>query len=100
MKELFCPDYDDNILQCPYCEGEYLHQRQIEIFEREREDQEAGTHVVVNGEEVCIDKDLRENPSLRRQGLRIYFYCEGCDRIPALTIVQHKGNTRLEFEGQ
>jgi hypothetical protein len=42
------------------------------------------------------------NPSSRRQGLAIRFFCEGCggadsDDIIELTVAQHKGSTELAW---
>ena len=44
-----------------------------------------------------IDTDLKGNPSARRDGLAIRFWCESCDARPVLTIAQHKGSTLVEF---
>jgi hypothetical protein len=37
------------------------------------------------------------NPSSRRGGVAIRFWCEGCDSAPELTLEQHKGETHLHW---
>lgn len=84
-------------LLCPSCGFNYLHHEQVEIFERE-EDQEHCIHVSVAEGKATIDTSPAGNPSSRRHGLRIHFSCEGCSARPILTIAQHKGNTLVDFE--
>jgi len=101
----------DGTLKCPRCEDVALHHHQVEVFNREREDSERGTDVMVNGAEISINQSMYGNPSRRRNGIRIYFTCEFCDvgsdedggGIPldpciALTIYQHKGSTYMHWE--
>jgi hypothetical protein len=86
------------VLLCPYCGEEYTHHDRVEIFDC-GEDAESGLHVVVAGERMTADRQLTGNPSRRRHGLRIHFWCEICGgRRFALTIVQHKGATFLNVE--
>lgn len=93
-------------LCCPHCKNVMMHQGSVEIFER-LEDQKKGTLVIVNEEKgvtVDTDSDLKNNPSSRRHGLRVYFWCECCgdfdDGKPgsALVIYQHKGTTYVNWE--
>jgi len=79
-------------LQCPSCGFNYLHQGRVEVFER-AEDAETGTRVVVDSGKVEVDDSMLGNPSPRRDGVRIHFWCEGCKSLPYMEIVQHKGNT-------
>ena len=85
-----------SLLCCPGCGEDYLHHRTIKVFERS-EDAKTGIHVVIKGENVAVDTDLAGNPSSRRTGLLIEFYCENCLAIPVLSIEQHKGSTFIEF---
>ena len=48
-------------MTCPQCGDEYLHQRRIEVFNRE-EDAKEGTHVTVQWETVKVDHDISLNP--------------------------------------
>jgi hypothetical protein len=73
-----------------------LHQTSVEIFDRE-EDQKTGLHVVARrGKQLLVDEDMSNNPSSRRQGLKINFIFECCeDKVHTLNIVQHKGSTLM-----
>ena len=53
-------------------------------------------HQLPRAAEVSIDALLEGNPSGRRQGVTIRFWCEGCAQRSVLTIAQHKGATLLE----
>jgi len=101
------PGFHLDELSCPICEETNLHQKKIEVFDRE-EDEEAGFHVTVDNKTVSVDENMNDNPSGRRQGLMIYFKCEHCDGIPKefkevefscrLVIYQHKGCTYMHME--
>ena len=71
-----------------------LHQTSVEIFDRQ-EDQKTGLHVVARrGKQLLVDEDMSNNPSSRRQGLKINFSCECCEgKVHTLNIAQHKGTT-------
>jgi hypothetical protein len=86
------------VLACPGCEGPWLHQGRTEVFERPHEDAETGLHVTVDGQQAQVTTELRDNPSSRRDGLRVYFSCEWCCAVPVLNLVQHKGQTFLGWE--
>lgn len=97
---ILLPDYDEafsrNInLACPACGSGYLHQGKVEVFDRS-EDSKTGIHVIVTPEGVLQDDRQDRNPSSRRDGLTIEFWCEICGRKDLLLIVvQHKGNTTI-----
>lgn len=84
-------------LLCPRCSEEYLHQEKIEVFNRS-EDADTGNHTTIirDTTTVCHDS-LVGNPSARRQGLAIEFFCELCGIRSTLLIYQHKGNTFLKW---
>ena len=83
-------------LLCPNCGFNYLHHDRIEIFERV-EDATHGVHVSVADGKAILDTSLAGNPSSRRHGVAIYFWCECCKATPVLTIAQHKGNTVVDI---
>jgi hypothetical protein len=89
---------EDGILICPFCDGTYLHHKEIEIFNR-IEDASIGLHVTVEHDCVNLDQSMVNNPSLRRTGFLIYFWCETCEteQEPVLSVVQHKGQTFLQW---
>jgi len=86
-------------LLCPSCGCNYLRHDKIEVFEREP-DAETGLHVTVGSGKASIDSDLNDNPSSRRHGVNMHFWCENCDAKPVLSVAQHKGNTWIDFEAK
>jgi len=93
-------------LACPGCSTQNLHHWRVEVFHR-GEDKEKGLHVDIGrdtpppddpGEDVHIDSRLTGNPSRRRHGLKVYFYCENCSVEPVLCLAQHKGETELYWD--
>ena len=82
----------DAVLLCPGCGGDYLHHDRVEVFER-KEDAETGLRVVVSAETVQADSDISANPSWRRHGFVIHFFCEHCQGWSSLSFAQHKGQT-------
>jgi hypothetical protein len=84
-------------LQCPRCKTAYLHHAGITVYDRS---EDAGTVVetkISNGKVEVNPLSLgRANPSSRRDGIAIQFWCEGCGENPIeLTIAQHKGSTEI-----
>ena len=84
-------------LQCPSCGFNYLHHDRVEVFEC-GEDATHGVHVTVSDGKATFDTSLEGNPSRRRHGLKVHFWCEGCKAKPVLSIIQHKGNTYVDFQ--
>jgi hypothetical protein len=87
----------DSTLQCPNCrDGEsYLHHEYAKVFERFGED---GITVETHVHETRVEQKVsHRNPSGRRDGIAIGFYCEQCDARLELTIAQHKGQTFVEW---
>ncbi|EAQ63660.1 hypothetical protein MED121_00590 [Marinomonas sp. MED121] len=82
-------------LECPHCGSHYLHQKKVEVFQR-NEDDRSGLHVSVD-EKVTTDTNIADNPSPRRQGLTLHFSCEGCPTISSFSIYQHHGSTYMKF---
>jgi hypothetical protein len=87
------------MLVCPMCTSTNLHQTDVAVFGRnEDDDQVRVTTVTENGvHEATIANNLSLNPSPRRYGLRISFWCEICEKTPDLAIYQHKGETYIEW---
>lgn len=86
-----------DVLTCPGCGGDYIHHYQVDTYSR-HEDGSVGHHVQASVSAVKLDNDLSGNPSTRRHGLSILFWCEYCDDISKMTIAQHKGSTEIAFE--
>jgi hypothetical protein len=91
----------NNELICPHCgcEHSYLHHDQVAVYSR-KEDAPTVTKTVIRGREIetsVVDNDTSGNPSWRRDGVTIRFWCELCLRISELTLAQHKGMTQIEW---
>lgn len=97
----FCTD--NGALLCPHCEGNNLHQYKVEVYD--------GLHLTVHGKDHKagkgkpshqVDTDMSGNPGyernipFRQQGLRVLFWCEGCEEQTTLTIFHHEGCTFVE----
>lgn len=95
-------------LVCPGCEGTDFHHYEVQVFSCGAG--ERGERVVVTADDidtynpsgkkfsVTMDLDTKDSPSRERQGMRILFWCEACDKHYALEIVQAKGPTTLELK--
>lgn len=95
--------------ECPECGFWNLHQCGVEVFDRNGElltddRAEYGTHTTVEyGDGVSVDDSMESNPSGRRDGIKIHFWCEQCSDHPpeptfVLNIVQHKGEERVYWQ--
>ena len=98
---------DDEALACPLCENTYLHQGPVEIYERGEDAEVVCQYKIDRGRGYGVyhlPSKESNNPSSRRQGLRLYFMCELCSQNPEkeydipLVIYQHKGKTYVEWE--
>ncbi len=88
-------------LRCPGCNGEYLHHGAVSVFTRRREDADDGQHThIPDGSDgtVVVDASMAGNPSVRRDGVRIHFWCELCAEHFSLCLAQHKGVTYVSWD--
>ncbi len=93
---------DGEHLLCPRCNGMNMHHTKVEVFERDEDNETViRTNVGRYGTHVSIENN-NENPSIRRQGIRIWFMCEECDdsnpKGVTLIMAQHKGATITAWE--
>lgn len=87
---------EDGLLCCAGCGGTYLHHDRIEVFNRSKEDALTGVRVRVAGLRVATGPDAHKgNPSSRRDGVAIRFWCEQCPALTDLLVAQHKGQTEI-----
>lgn len=97
-----------NTLTCPCCNEEYLHHGTVTVFDRNEDAPFVRKTTVADYVGVAsVDNESSGNPSGRRTGLTIEFWCEtcgGCDEDGNITkpmllhILQNKGNTYLHWE--
>lgn len=94
---------DTNVMICPACGYYNTHQQYYEIFQRIEDC--SGIRTVVQLNQTTVDTNMKGNPSSRRDGMRMFFTCEGChgsedksENPPMfeLLIYQHKGVTIFE----
>ena len=85
-------------LLCPACESAFTHQGRVEVWNRPEDETRPG--VAVDEDGALHEVSAEDNPSRRRDGVRIWFVCEvvGCEAQFALTVAQHKGETIIEVE--
>jgi hypothetical protein len=90
-------EQDPTWLTCPHCGQSNLHHDAVTVFDRRGEDGPTAA-TTITGHSVYREEgqaaDLA-NPSSRRDGLAVSFWCEHCPAISELTIAQHKGITIL-----
>ncbi len=87
-------------LKCPECSDRWLHQDEVEAFFRKAEDAGTGLHLSANSTGIITGTNMERNPSSRRDGILIHFWCETClteSNRHTLRIYQHKGETILEW---
>jgi hypothetical protein len=88
----------DRLRDCPACGGLNLHHEEIKVFCR-KEDAAAVTETTVNAlRSVTETTDGSLNPSARRGGVTIRFWCEDCHARPVLQIAQHKGSSLVSWD--
>jgi hypothetical protein len=89
-----CIEFIDNGLLCPACQSPNLHHFAVRVFSREREDGDSILIEVRDTEAIWLEDGAEKtNPSTRRDGIAIRFWCEGCSILSELTLAQHKGTT-------
>mgnify|MGYP006289034227 CR=1 FL=1 len=90
---------DDNTwLVCPDCGDNYLHHQSITVYNRYEDAKETRvTHLGTNMDgftsgdpdsmtSATVNSDDCDNPSSRRHGLQIRFWCETCGSKPTLNL--------------
>lgn len=92
-------------LVCPGCGSSYLHHFAVRIFDRAEDNAECSLSIFdMDGyAKVSAINDFVGNPSPRRDGILIDFWCEDCtasnggrreDEVTyTMAIAQHKGET-------
>ena len=86
--------YGDTLV-CPHCgEPSGLHICYVRTFVRPNEDSPKLTITHVQLEPPVDDHHVPsdENPSLRRSGIRLGFWCELCACVTDISMANHKGS--------
>ena len=89
-------------LLCPRCGADNLHHIGVTFYERGEDDEKLRRlqHFPPSLKTEVVPSHGSGNPSSRRDGLAVRFWCEGCggqaeDDVIELTIAQHKGSTEI-----
>jgi hypothetical protein len=91
---------NDDILCCPKCSEPFLHQEKVDVCFRDGEDMD-GTLVSTSTKKTEISRLTDKEIEGRRDVVYIEFFCEICqnENMPyTLKILQHKGNTFIEWD--
>lgn len=97
---------DGNTLLCPGCRGSYIHSADVVVFDRDEDAPRTAVTTIYHGGAMSIvskPSHAATNPSTRRHGVAVRFWCEHCgtgDHLNPdyeLTIAQHKGITFIEW---
>jgi hypothetical protein len=91
--EYFSESFGHTIL-CQGCGSDNLHHISVDVCYRD-EDAKTGVHSNTNEHRVLVDNSMEENPSARRDGIRILARCELCEKLTYINICQHKGTTYI-----
>ena len=92
-------------LPCPRCGNDYLHHRGVTSFDRS-EDAETVLRTTMEVGKTTVQLVAQAdsgNPSIRRDGLVIQFWCEHCGggddgkSVIELTLAQHRGATEIAW---
>ena len=83
-------------LLCPNCGFDYTHEISMDCWFRFSEESNDCNHTHVDSENAFVDGDISGNPSDRRNGFTMVYYCENCNAISQLEIAQHKGMIFLD----
>jgi hypothetical protein len=91
----------DNVLTCPHCGFDYLHQGAARIYGRGEDDaQTVVTTVDEQGSATArVASEYTRNPSGRRHGLAIAFGCNKEARIVARLLVERHASRVAHDEG-
>lgn len=115
--------HPEETLTCPNCESDHLHHYGFTDYDRDNDDE---TESIIDCGTVMIDNTVKKilghsrthvkrnlaqrgglqvfsaptsdrNPSARRHGIAIKFWCEECPNISLLCIAQHKGSSLISW---
>jgi len=100
MTDLYDRIADQETLACPRCEGTYLHHGNVAVNVRDAEDG-PGVQLLIQGQTATtlpLPADSPEWFGGRRGSIIITLECENCGLQAKRRIIQHKGETLLDWE--
>lgn len=90
-------EISNDVLYCPYCNSENLHQEQVTVLWRRIEDGD-GERVVSSNGTTHISPAWSATIPGRWHYIAIRFSCENCLNSPTLGIMPHKGSTEIRWD--
>ena len=98
----YCVEFskdDSSRVVCPSCGDDQIHHEAVTVFDRKEDAPTTATVIErVNRVSTIIGAQAEcANPSPRRNGIAVRFWCETCDKVFEMTLAQHKGCTFLEW---
>lgn len=88
-------------LLCPLCTGAFLHSTYVVVYDRHQGGLKTFETTIdhVEMSRSAVDSEVSDNPSEKRHGLAVGFYCEDCgeDEEFELTFAQHNGQTLVQW---
>jgi len=89
---------DERTLACPAFGSSYLHHGKVVAYDRDEDAAYVRPTIIDADVRMEMVANDRCNPNVRRHGLTIEFWCEGCGGdVHELNIAQHKGETFIEW---
>src|SRR5262249_10018285 len=84
-----------HFLICPQCGGENLHHGAVTVFDRNEDEPRVAKIEVRDCSALVtrVESKTSGNPSDRRDGIAIEFWCEECEGTSEFLIAQHKGTS-------
>lgn len=81
-----------SVVKCRHCNDDVLHHVAVDIHERVCEDAYTISRRAYGGA-----ASTTANPSPRRDGVVILFWCESCHGLTEMRVYQHHGQTVIEM---
>ena len=97
---------DDKWLKCSNCGSDNLHHYKVDYYDTYENHKTTSKKITISNSEVEVKEWEKptehlgyeinpngdwDNPSEYRSGIRVYFWCECCNKITSLNIAQHQG---------
>ena len=88
-----------NAVVCPTCGGSYSHQGAVTVYDRAEDESKTQVTEIDDGRiwSQPIGSKHTNNPSRRRNGVRIVIDCESGCPSRDLVVYQHKGSTYVQW---
>jgi hypothetical protein len=99
-RKFFGPHKWGEAITCPNCGGDNLHHSPVTVFDRREDAPDTIVTEVENGRAAMrvTPSNQTRNPSSRRDGLAMSFWCETCPAKSEMTLEQHKGATFMGWQ--